>query len=157
MDQAEVEIVKYVKNLQPWLYAFDKVSTFHERAAVLGISHIALEKKVNQYDQHDLKHVGLYELIMVHHGEWQPRRGEVDHVPPEQARMPLFWSFLLLDRHRSATDPEYREALSAAYNEFFQGVPIYQQYICSGSTTKMDSIPADLKIVSNIKAETFLN
>jgi hypothetical protein len=149
IDEAEVEIIKFAAFLKPWLGAYDNVSSFHERAVVLGISHIALEKKVNEYKEHNLEEVGLYELIMVHHGEWQPRRGEVHSVPADHTRMPLFWSFLLRDRHRMETEPDYREAMSKAFDEVFPGIPKYQECKYPDGTTEMVRSPPVLKIASN--------
>ncbi|MBT6614471.1 MAG: hypothetical protein HOB38_20420 [Deltaproteobacteria bacterium] len=147
VDQAEANIVRFAGYLKPWLDVYDDVASFADKAAVLGTSITALWNKLNEYEPTDPKTVGLYELIMVHHGEWSWRRGEVDCVPADKTRMPLFYSFLLHDRHLMKTDPGFHESVSKAIDEFFPRIPNYQEYRYPDGSTKMVRLPPDLKIV----------
>ena len=149
IDDVAADIIRYAEVLKPWLYAYDTVSSFDEKASILGVSHIALMKKVNEYKEHDLEQVPIYEMIMVHHGEYHERRGEKDCLPGDNTRLPLFWSFLLRDRHLMKTDSGFRKAISKAFDEFFPGIPKYQQYTYSDGTTEMVRIPPELTIASN--------
>ena len=121
----ESEIVRFAEFIETWLAGYDPLSNLNEKAAILATSETAILKKLFEFGppKDDPEKIPLYELVMVHHGEWQPRRGERDCVPPDRTRMPLFWAFLELDRHRRETIPEYREVTNQAFSDFFTDRP----------------------------------
>ena len=150
MAEAREDIVKFAQLLWPWLNAYDPISSFHDKASILGISHTSLRKKLDGYDKENIEKVSLHDLITIYHGEYHERKGDSkDFLPADSTNFPLFESLLILEMHMMETDSVFRQVVRKAIDKFFPGLPKYQQCTHADGTTSMVRMPPELTIVSD--------